>query len=182
LTDPAQIDTVKQFVVRGNTAQFNNEDFKRELREWVRFSSHEAVKRGDGLYGGCVGNNSPGVPRWFGSAIFKYVVSPENDKFARQVTSSAGIAVFVSDRDDAVHWVEVGRCYERFALQATALGVKNAFVNQPVEEADIRPLFQEALALEGARADLVVRFGRTDQEMPKSLRRPLEEVVIVHQS
>ena len=28
---------------------------------------------------------------------------------------------------------KVGRAYERFALAATSLGVRNAFVNQPVE-------------------------------------------------
>jgi hypothetical protein len=49
------------------------------------------------------------------------------------VRCSVGIAVFVGLAPDKAHWVEVGRCYERLALQATALGVRNAFLNQPVE-------------------------------------------------
>ena len=32
-----------------------------------------------------------------------------------------------------MHWIEVGRACQRFALQATALGLKCAFINQPVE-------------------------------------------------
>ena len=27
------------------------------------------------------------------------------------------------------HWVEAGRCYERFALQSTALGIRTAMIN-----------------------------------------------------
>jgi hypothetical protein len=104
-------------------------------------------------------------------------VTPENDKYARQIRSSAGIAVFVSNVNDKDHWVEAGRCYERFALQAAALGIQNAFVNQPVEEARLRPELARALDLGGRRPDLVVRFGR-GAAMPKSLRRPVESVVI----
>ena len=40
------------------------------------------------------------------------------------------------------HWVEAGRAYERFALKATSLGVKNAFLNMPVEEASVRHAFE----------------------------------------
>ncbi|MEO8133509.1 MAG: cadherin-like beta sandwich domain-containing protein [Betaproteobacteria bacterium] len=42
----------------------------------------------------------------------------ENERYTRQIRNSAGIAVFVSERDDKAHWVQAGRCYERFALQA----------------------------------------------------------------
>jgi hypothetical protein len=104
-------------------------------------------------------------------------VQPENAKNMRYIRSSAGIAVFVSDVDDQAHWVEAGRCYERFALQATALGIRNAFVNQPVEEVSLRPAFAKALGLKAGRPDLVVRFGR-GEAMPSSLRRSLEAVIV----
>ena len=102
----------------------------------------------------------------------------ENDRYARQVRNSAGIAVFVSEVNDATHWVEAGRCYERFALQATALGIRNAHLNQPVEAAGVRPAFAAALGV-GAqqRPDLVVRFGRGPL-LPYSLRRPLQSVLV----
>lgn len=90
--------------------------------------------------------------------------------------SSAGLAVFVSAVDDRAHWVEAGRCYQRFALQATALGIRNAFVNQPVEEASVRPAFARSLGLAGGRPDLVVRVGRAPA-MPRSLRRPVGSVM-----
>jgi hypothetical protein len=55
----------------------------------------------------------------------------ENDKCAKQLRSSAGVIVFVSGANDRQQWIEVGRCYECFALQATALGIRTAFLNQP---------------------------------------------------
>jgi hypothetical protein len=75
----------------------------------------------------------------------------------KQVQSSAGLAVFVSEKDDPKHWVEAGRCYERFALlQATTLGIRNAFLNMPDEVADVRPDFAASLGLnQGAHPDLV---------------------------
>ena len=98
------------------------------------------------------------------------------DKYAKHVRSSAGIAVFVSDTSDKTHWVEAGRCYERFALQATALGIRNALLNQPVEVAKLRPQFATHLGIGNGRPDLVVRFGRGPR-MPQSLRRPVQAVL-----
>lgn len=90
---------------------------------------------------------------------------------------AVSVAVFVSEVSDLSHWVAVGRCYERFALQATALGIRHAFLNQPVEEAALRPEFAQALDLGAGRPDLVVRFGR-GPEMPTSPRRPVEAVLV----
>jgi hypothetical protein len=177
LTTSNAIETVLDYVVQGNTAQMNNPAFMRELKSWIRFSDQEATRKGDGLSGRTTGN--PSIPRWIGNLFSKLLfrTQQENDKNIRYIRSSAGIAVFVSDVNDKAHWVEAGRCYERFALQATALGIRNAFVNQPVEEANLRPAFARALELGTGRPDLVVRFGR-GEEMPSSLRRSLEAVIV----
>jgi hypothetical protein len=74
------------------------------------------------------------------------------------------------------HWVEVGRAYQRFALLAASLGIRNAFVNQPVEVPSLREQFAQWLGLEETRPDLVVRFGRGPL-MPPSLRRPVDAVI-----
>jgi hypothetical protein len=96
---------------------------------------------------------------------------------AANIASSAGVAVFVTEDDGPAAWVEAGRCYERFALQATALGIRNAFINQPIEVPSVRPRFERWLDLQGERAQLMVRFGRGPQ-MPFSIRRPLDDVVV----
>lgn len=175
LTDKRLMETVLDFVVKDNTAQMRDPAFVRELKQWIRFNGRQAVELGDGLYAGASGN--PTAPAWLGSLLFDLFFSEgaENDKYARQVRSSAGIAVFASERDEQAHWIEAGRAFQRFALQATALGVRTAHLNQPVESATLRPQFAQALDITG-RPDLVIRFGR-GPEMPWSLRRPLEAVL-----
>ena len=100
----------------------------------------------------------------------------ENDKYAKHIRSSAGIAVFASATNDKAGWFAAGRAYQRFALQATALGIRNAFINQPVEVASLRPQIASLLGLGNRRPDLLVRFGR-GAGLPPSLRRPIDAVV-----
>jgi hypothetical protein len=173
-------DSLLGWIQRANAKQMNSTEFKDELEYWIRFNDEDAVATGDGLPARAMGN--PSTPKWLGHLILKACLraGPENEKIRRQITSSAGIAVFVSDNDDTVHWVEAGRCYERFALQATALGVKTAFLNQPVEDSETRPRFAaEELGLSvGRRPSLIVRFGRGGPERPHSLRRPLKDVMM----
>lgn len=176
LTERQAMEAVLAYVVEGNTVQMGDRAFVDELRQWIRFSSDEAVRTGDGLYAGSSGN--PVLPAWLGRLLFGVFFTPksENDKYARQLRSSAGIAIFVSDLPEPAQWMEVGRCYQRFALQSAALGIRNAMLNQPVEVAALRPQFAAFLGLGARRLDLVVRFGR-GPKLPPSLRRPLEAVL-----
>jgi hypothetical protein len=176
-TDRPAMEQTLDYVIQGNTAQMADAAFVKELKAWIRFNGADAVRMRDGLYSASSGN--PNIPSWVGDMAFRWVFTPkgENDKYARQVRSAAGIAVFVGQTADKPNWVEVGRCYERFALQATALGIRNAFLNQPVEVAALHPPFAAALGLTGQRPDLVVRFGR-GPALPRSLRRPVEAVLV----
>ena len=176
LTEKAATEGVLEYVVAGNSQQMSDRAFVSELKKWIRFSDAEAVRAGDGLSTRASGH--PSIPRWLASPLLGLLLSAdgENDTYAKQVRSSAGIAVFVSDADDKAHWVEAGRCFERFALQATTLGIRTAFLNQPVEVATIRPRFASLLGVPGLRPDLVVRFGR-GPEMPRSLRRDVGSVL-----
>lgn len=118
---------------------------------------------GDGLFSAASGN--PILPSWLGQLVLDlvYRAKSENDKIARQLRSSSGIAVFISQQADPDHWVRAGRASQRFALQATALGLKLCFINQPVEVARLRP-------------DLVMRFGYGNA-LPFSARRPVDAVL-----
>ncbi|MCU0559086.1 MAG: hypothetical protein MUD16_02700 [Desulfobacterales bacterium] len=176
LTESAAMERVLEYVIQGNTAQMNDRAFVEELKAWIRFNGSDAVRTGDGLYSGSSGN--PSVPSWLGRLLFGlfFTAGSENDKYAKKVRSSSGIAVFVSETESPAQWIEVGRCYERFALQSTALGIRNAMLNQPVEVAALRRQLASFLGIGGRRPDLVVRFGR-GPKLPPSLRRPVEAVL-----
>ena len=177
LTEPAKVEGLVEYVTQGNSAQIGNAAFVKELKNWVRFNETDAIATGDGLFSRLTGN--PTLPRWLGNAIFRMVLSDksENDKYARQLRSSAGVAVFAGERADPANWFEVGRAYEHFALAATAIGVRTALVNQPVEVPAVRTQFAHWLGLGTQRPDLVVRFGRGPQ-LPYSLRRPVTAVIV----
>ncbi|MEO7996098.1 MAG: Tat pathway signal protein [Gemmatimonadaceae bacterium] len=176
-TQAADLENVLEFVVQANTAQMDDGAFVHELKEWIRFNAREAMRTNDGLHSTTTGN--PAVPSWLGRAGFKmfFRTKSENDKYAKQVRNSAGVAVFIAEVADHAHWIEVGRSYERFALQATALGIRNAFLNQPVEMPAVRSQFATYLGVAGRRPDLVVRFGRGPR-MPQSLCRPVQQVLV----
>jgi hypothetical protein len=177
LTDNRQKEQVAEYVAAGNTAQFDDAAWANELRTWIRFNARDAIRTGDGLYGPVMG--SPEVPRWLGLLFMRLAFSAkaQNRKDIRRIRSSSAIAVLFSEADDPPHWIEAGRCYQRLALQATALDLRTAFINQPVEVAALRPQFAGFLGIGKRRPDLVVRIGR-GPEMPRSLRRPVGSVIV----
>jgi len=177
LTARPQLDSVTEYVTRGNEAQLTDPAFRKELVSWIRFNPGKALRTGDGLSGRTGGQ--PPLPTWLAKLVIGLVLTPkaQADADAKYIRSSAAIAVFVAARDDKATWVEVGRAYERFALQAAALDIRSAFVNQPIEVRPLRTQFESWLDLGGEHALLIVRIGRAPLA-PFSLRRPLEEVMI----
>ena len=176
ITDRAQIDRVRDLVIAANNVQMADAAFVRELKTWLRYNPRQAIEAGDGLFSALTGN--PITPAWLGPYLISMFFSAkaENKKYARQIDSSAGIAVFVSQQDNPEHWVLAGRASQRFALQATALGLKHAFVNQPVEVARFRPDLAALVGMPGRRPDLVMRFGY-GAALPFSVRKPVEAVL-----
>jgi hypothetical protein len=151
--------------------------FVAELRDWIRFTPDQALGTHDGLFTATSGN--PVVPAWMAGRMFDafFQKDSENDKYSSQIRSSSGIAVFVGEREDPEHWVKVGRSFQRFALQSTALGIRNAHINQPIEVPVVRSEFARWLGMPNTRPDLIVRFGRAPA-MPMSLRRPVAEIIV----
>ena len=162
---------VRDLVIAGNTAQMADPAFVRELRDWIRFSPREALARGDGLYAGATGN--PSIPDALGRRLFGQLlrVDAENARYASQLDSSAGVVVFVAERDDPAHWALAGMACQRFALTACALGVRTAFVNQPTEVLALRGELAALAGMPGRRPNLVLRFGYAPL-LPYSPRRP----------
>jgi hypothetical protein len=177
MTDTKQREAVLEQVIAGNSAQMEDLAFIRELKSWIRFNPAQALARRDGLYGPCSGNRT--IPTLIGKTLFSRFFSKEdeNKKYAAQVRSSAGVAIFTGDKADKEHWVRVGRSFQRFALQATALGIRHAHINQPIEVPSVRAEFAQWLGAPDMRPDLVVRFGYAPP-LPMSLRRPVSDILI----
>lgn len=176
VTHPAEMETVVDYVRQGNLTQYADKAFVNELIAWLRFTKKEALTSRDGLYSACSGN--PRAPRWLGRMVVART-NPQKqaDSDVRKLRSSAGAVVVTSDADDQTTWVRAGQVYERLALKMTLLNIKSAFLNQPIEVATLRSQFQRAMELGGKLPQLLVRFGYA-APMPRSLRRPVEQVLI----
>jgi len=177
LVSDEQKEAVIDYVTRGDIAQLGDRAFRDELASWIRFNPRAAMRTGDGLAGRTGGQ--PALPQRLGRWLLRLVLTPTGQAKAdaQNLRSSAGVAVFVSRGDDKAAWVEAGRAYERFALTATALDIRTAFINQPIEVDPLRQQFESWLNLNGEHAELAVRFGH-GPVAPFSLRRPIDEVIV----
>ncbi len=168
---------LRDLILAANTTQMGDPAFVAELKRWLRFSPNAALRTGDGLFSAAGGQ--PPLPDWLGPWLFDrvFTVKAETARYDRQIASSAGIAVFAGAAADPAHWVQVGRACQRFALQATALGLTCAFLNQPVEVPEFRADLAALVGLPGRRPDIVLRFGR-GTPLPFSARRPLAAMML----
>jgi hypothetical protein len=98
MTKHAQTETVLEYVTAGNSAQMRDRAFVAELKHWIRFYDAQAIESGDGLFTRSSGN--PASPTWLGSRMFSLFFSEksENDKYAKQIRSSAGVAIITGVR------------------------------------------------------------------------------------
>ena len=176
LTEAAAREKLGDLIVAGNDAQMADPAFMTELKTWIRFNPRDAMRTGDGLLSAASG--SPALPTFVGRQLFSLFVTAkgEGDRYARQMSSSPAFAVFVADREDKAHWMKVGRACQRMTLAATALGLKHAYMNQPVEVPEFRSALATLAGEGGKRPDLVLRLGY-GPTMPYSPRRPVEAVL-----
>lgn len=176
LTDDAARGNLRDLIVAGNDAQMADPAFMAELKAWIRFNPRDAMRTGDGLLSAASG--SPSLPAIVGRQFFSLFVTAqgEGDRYARQVMSSPAFAIFVADSEDKAGWMKVGRACQRMTLAATALGLKHAYINQPVEVPEFRAALASLAGEGGRRPDLVLRLGY-GLTMPYSPRRPIEAVL-----
>lgn len=177
IDDAPTRDAIIDYVRQGNRTQLSDPAFRKELIAWLRFNDASAIRSGDGL--STRSGGQPSLPDWLARPILRFVLTGESQARTdeRNIRSAPLIAVFIAERDEPASWIETGRAYERFALQATALGIRSAFINQPIEVRDLRPALDTLLGLKNETALLMLRVGYGPRA-PFSLRRPVEEVVI----
>jgi hypothetical protein len=176
LTTPADKDNVGEYVAAANAALLRDPAYRREEVAWTRFNDVDAERWGDGVRNRALHGRS--FPRSLGALLMRVLLRPrwENHRSQLDIRSSSALVVFTSDRNDPPHWIEVGRCYERFALQATALGLRNAIVGPAAEVPAVRSQLGAWLGTGDRRPDLIVRVGR-GPATPRTRRRPIEEVL-----
>jgi hypothetical protein len=154
----------------------NDEKFKNELTSWIRFNDSDTKKHLDGLSSKTMG--SPSIPRWFGRLFIKYFATDkaQSKKDEINIKSSSSLLVIMSEYNNKTAWVDTGRSFERLVLNATALNIKNAHLNQPCEIPQLKEKLQDILSIDSRHPQLLLRIGY-GQPLPRSQRRHVEDVV-----
>ena len=156
--------------------QYSDERFVDEMLTWVRFNEKNAMEKLDGICTTTAG--MPSVPEWLGKLVMAGT-SPvkQAERIEKLVRSSSGLVIYTVKQNDTRSWINAGRCFERFALTATSLGIHHAHVNMPCEVASTRQKLASLLNLQNAEVPLLaVRIGYSSK-MP-SYRRPVQHVLV----
>jgi hypothetical protein len=176
LDSKKNFENIIPLIIEASNLQFNNRDFVNELVNWIRFSKSEAEKKKDGIWSATMG--MPGLWRFFGSMVMKNFVTAKSEekRLIDLLEHTQGLAIFISDTNNAEAWVKTGQAFQRFGLTTTHLGVSHAHLNMPCEEIIVRQKLTKILGIGKKHSLLLIRYGYADR-MPYSYRRSFDEVI-----
>ena len=113
----------------------------------------------------------PATPRTAFRDLGEFVRGPR-DYTTFEATPT--VAILSSRNDERVDWLRAGQALERTLLTATAAGLSASFLNQPLEQDDLRRLVRSPTTGVG-HSHMILRLGFGDQ-VPATPRRPLARV------
>lgn len=158
------------YITEGTMRQFSNKAFVDELVSWIRFSSKEAMQKGDGIQAGAMG--LPNTGRFIGNIVMKHFISAGSEarRMEQLAEASSGLALFMTEKNDPYHWIKLGQAFQRFGLRAAKYNISHSHLDMPCEEMQVRDELIRGLQLIDLTPLLLIRFGYSNP-MPYSFRR-----------
>jgi nitroreductase len=173
-----EIRSLIPYIINGNKQQSGNRLYVKELVTWFRFSEKEAKLKGDGLWSASFGLTAMG--RFIGPVCMKMPVSSvrESRRPTELILTSSGLVMFLVEKNNPVHWVRLGQCFQRFGLKAAKYHISYAHLNMPHEVLKVREAIIHDFQLFGLIPLLLILMGFSDP-MPYSFRRNLNDLLII---
>jgi len=165
---------IADLVAEGDRVQFADAGFRRELAAWVHSRRSESR---DGMSGDAFG--MPDVLSPVGALVIRTfdlgngVAAGDAKKI---MAGSPLLAILSTPEDDVADWLRAGRALSRVLLRLAADGATAAYLNQPLETPQLRPLLQDVMGTDHA-PQLLLRVGYGPR-VKASVRRPVSEVLI----
>ena len=172
--DDATKSEIADLVAEGDRTQFADPDFRRELASWVHSRRSESR---DGMSGEAFG--MPDVLSPVGALVIRTfdlgngVAAGDAKKI---MAGSPLLAILSTPEDGAADWLRAGRALSRVLLRLAADGATAAYLNQPLETPQLRPLLQDVVGTDHA-PQVLLRLGYGPKTRA-SVRRPLREVLV----
>ncbi|MFR4276462.1 MAG: Acg family FMN-binding oxidoreductase [Bacteroides thetaiotaomicron] len=176
-TGTQEFDTISNFVFRGNVLQMQDEAFKKELKQWMRYNKKHQNETNDGLSYAVFG--APNLPKFIIKPIMSKAVNEksQNKGDKKKIESSSHFILFTTNNNTVDEWINLGRSLERFLLKSTELGIVHAYLNQPNEIRELSEQMAELLNISGEYTTILLRIGY-GEKMPYSKRKGIENVMI----
>ena len=159
-------------VAEGDRHQYEDLHFRQELASWVH--PNRSVRR-DGMpdyafkMGGLLSYAGPSVD----GAFDRGERGAGSDQ--RAAEGSPVVAVLGTDGDSPAHWLKAGKALERVLLLACANGVSASFLNQPIEQPNLRRRLRRVMETRGYPQMLIrMGYGPAVQATP---RRTVGEIL-----
>lgn len=174
---PKQKENVAALIAKGDRRQMKNKAFRRELSEWMR--------KGDGP-------SRDGMPAYafglservdFMTSVAAFVLrrfdmgKGQAAKDYELATGSPLLAVLATGEDASSDWLRAGQALARMLLLAEAHELSASFLNQPIEEAALRPRLRSLLETEDV-PQVLLRLGYGPDVPAPTPRRPVSKVLL----
>jgi hypothetical protein len=160
-------------VMEADHQQWSDPRFRHELSGWMRPNDSDAR---DGLFGFAEGLDNVASHLAPLATRLLDLGSRQAIRDRDLADGSPVLAILGTDGDAPMDWVRAGEALDRVLLRAESEDVAAAFLNQPVEVAELRPRLREIAGRAGyPQAVLRMGYGRDQHE---SRRRPIAEVLV----
>jgi nitroreductase len=151
-----------------------------EQYSWMRFGDDEAQQRGDGVSVSALDIGGPArwlAGRYFrpGSAFLRFGAESAAKQARAQMRSCGAVALLTTSRGGDAQWLAAGQAFERLALKATALGIAQHAVTEPIASEATRNEVLHRFQAFGEQPLALLRLGHAKAPEP-SIRRSVSLV------
>jgi len=166
LSDESMRQHAADLVAEGDSIQWANRSWRRELAAWMH-----PRRKGDGLtVPGFIGPIAQGLIRTFDMGKG---VAAKDSQLAEE---SPLLAVLGTEVDSQAEWLKAGQALERVLLSACKAGLQASYLNQPIQTASLRPKLQHAIGVSGF-PQILLRLGFPAEKLPAVPRRSIEAII-----
>lgn len=170
---PAQKHLLAGLVAECDRRRFADPAYREQVSDWLVPAGRP---RRDGIP---FAEKEFGTTAWFG--VRRIVDSPElGARFGaleeQRLNDAPLVAIFSTESNDPVDWLDCGHALQAVLLRATQLGISAAYVDQVLELADLRNRVSALTACDRI-PQMVVRLGYAPPLEHSAPRRDLSEVL-----
>lgn len=168
--------------IEANRLQSYRDAAQKELSDWIRFSSKDAEKYGDGLTMASMELN--GIPAWVlrnyydKSKVMEQAFREQSiDTAMKQVSQSAGWLLITSKDNEVTTLLETGKRMQRLFLKVREKGIALHPMTQILEESKTQKSVNQSIGISDT-IQFILRMGYVkNYPEPVSLRRPVENFI-----